>query len=1169
MKARAFALLLGCALMLAACSQPPRAPALPRSSAEEQASEGAAASQQAATAAPSVSATAPRASAATAAPAPAAPGTFNIGVPAGNAYNPSSLALDAARNLAYVYHTTSEDGPAAIAVVDLAAGQVTRLMRIGDTSLGSGRLLFTPDGQRFFLQEGSARTLWTVDAGTGVAKKLLDRVSDIALSEDGKLLFAARDDGLTAHNVADLLAGKSAPAWESETAYDRLAISGGRLLAASYKLGGSMAVFDTRTGTSVAAATSPDYLIAVSAGLNGGWAVIVGDVKPRLMRYDAALKQLGETEIPYVTDFAYDASGKRFVLGGSRYEETGGSAVSTGVTLTIDASDGAITQEARWPGLNWPTAFFPWTDERMLAFQAGGSALLSVLDANALTARSLIPMGARVDDAVVASDRMLYVADDIGRIHALRLPGGEEVVQWAGGAPLALDATNGRLYANRAGRVVALDLRNGNILAEFPQGGHPAPDPQRNLVYIANRGVTMYDRTGKRLNTLASTFPDPQGFSPNPYAYAAQVNPVTGHVAVILYNGIPGSNGGSFLRIYEPRSDTYVTPPAPHSFIMDVQSAGNGNWIVAYSPARNQEAVQVLNAAGQELRRLDHRTGFLALDEPNDDLYLFTEGRITRLAASTLTALEALQGPATVGGLAFSAGTATAYLYNRGGPRIDVAPLADFASLSLKPVAGAPRADSTNYGLAITAKGRQRALIGEFDDLFRTADGKTWQRLLPGLQLQYAEVIAAEGGAIFVTGRSAYGGEGVWRSIDGGDTWEWLTSGLADLAPQAPVLATAADDAYFVNQGQGLLRWDEAGRRWQVASARAEGEDWTSLALAPDGALFRVRSGYLERSADRGETWTQLGPTAKTGSVIGFSSLYTVTQTIFASLTVDYRVTAIQRSTDGGKTWTPSLTAGQIDIDGPLQMVTGFGRTYLLAQPYRGKPALLRTANYGDTWEVASDDIAAGVSRIAVDPLDGRLWLATDGGVRAVDPNELRWTKPVEPRSVAAASATPATTRRPTVTPAPTATVGPCATPLAGVEAELNGRSLGLGCPRGASEKMQMARQRFEGGQMIWRGDRSWIYVLYNNGAWAGYSDRWREGDPADDPGLTAPLGLEQPVRGFGKVWREDLGGPASALGWALEPEQGIEAYAQDWDYGIVLRFGGEVIVLQSVGTWR
>ena len=93
--------------------------------------------------------------------------------------------------------------------------------------------------------------------------------------------------------------------------------------------------------------------------------------------------------------------------------------------------------------------------------------------------------------------------------------------------------------------------------------------------------------------------------------------------------------------------------------------------------------------------------------------------------------------------------------------------------------------------------------------------------------------------------------------------------------------------------------------------------------------------------------------------------------------------------------------------------------------------------------------------------------------------------------------------------------------------------------------------------------------MQYNDGRWEGYPDRWVEGDPADDPSISAPSNLQQPARGFGKVWRENLGGPKASLGGALEKEQGLQAQAQDWDFGTVLRFGGEVIVLLDRGMWR
>ena len=499
------------------------------------------------------------------------------------------------------------------------------------------------------------------------------------------------------------------------------------------------------------AAPLPADLTTFSPGPDGGWGVVSAGEHPRLIRYDAALKPLGETPIPYAANLSYDAGTNRFLAGGWRYDES--EPRGHGVMLAIGGADGRIIDEVRWSNTSPPTVFAARDEDELVAFTTDGPSILHLLDRQSLAPRSDIEMGVRALEIAADRGKTLYVADDLGRIHALALPGGNEVALWQGGGPIALDQANGRLYVNRGERVVALSLVDGSVVAEFPQGGAPAPDPKRDLVYIADRGVTMYDRNGKKLGDLPSTFPDPKGFSPNPYAYAAEVNPVTGHVAVVLHNGIPGSNGGSFLRIYEPQSDKYLTPPAPHSFIMDVLADSNGQWYVAYSIARNEEAVQTLSADGTELRRLDHRTGFLALDEGRDELYLFSDGRATRLAASTLAALEVFAGPPASGSLAYSPETGAAYLVDRASSRIAVAPLANLAPLALKPAPAKIPPDAQAYGLAITASGKKRALIGQFDRTYRSADGKTWQSLLDSLDLQFANMTAVEGGTLFATGR--------------------------------------------------------------------------------------------------------------------------------------------------------------------------------------------------------------------------------------------------------------------------------------------------------------------------------------------------------------------------------------------------------------------------------
>jgi hypothetical protein len=65
------------------------------------------------------------------------------------------------------------------------------------------------------------------------------------------------------------------------------------------------------------------------------------------------------------------------------------------------------------------------------------------------------------------------------------------------------------------------------------------------------------------------------------------------------------------------------------------------------------------------------------------------------------------------------------------------------------------------------------------------------------------------------------------------------------------------------------------------------------------------------------------------------------------------------------------------------------------------------------------------------------------------------------------------------------------------------------------------------------------------------------------------PEGRRQPIRGFGKVWREQLGGPEAPIGWATASESGGTLLIQPFVRGTLLRgFGADVYVLWDDGTW-
>ncbi len=75
-------------------------------------------------------------------------------------------------------------------------------------------------------------------------------------------------------------------------------------------------------------------------------------------------------------------------------------------------------------------------------------------------------------------------------------------------------------------------------------------------------------------------------------------------------------------------------------------------------------------------------------------------------------------------------------------------------------------------------------------------------------------------------------GSGFWKSTDGGDSWEPINAGLPELMGKTSIdVSRANPDRLFAmveaDPGGGLFRSDDAGRSWQLVS-----EDWTIRARA-------------------------------------------------------------------------------------------------------------------------------------------------------------------------------------------------------------------------------------------------------------------------------------------------------------------------------------------------
>jgi photosystem II stability/assembly factor-like uncharacterized protein len=151
---------------------------------------------------------------------------------------------------------------------------------------------------------------------------------------------------------------------------------------------------------------------------------------------------------------------------------------------------------------------------------------------------------------------------------------------------------------------------------------------------------------------------------------------------------------------------------------------------------------------------------------------------------------------------------------------------------------------------------------------------------------------------------------GIFRSPDGGDSWESLNEGLYwDVHTVTP---TPGGDRLYATTGGGFYRSDDSGRQWRHVKGGIDRGYTVTFAAAP-GATDRLfvaaaatpppgwRNGAnaaLYRSADGGESWTRLskGLPAQFDRMVG--ALAVNGNDVYAA-----SGSSLFASTDGGESW--------------------------------------------------------------------------------------------------------------------------------------------------------------------------------------------------------------------------------------------------------------------------
>lgn len=268
-------------------------------------------------------------------------------------------------------------------------------------------------------------------------------------------------------------------------------------------------------------------------------------------------------------------------------------------------------------------------------------------------------------------------------------------------------------------------------------------------------------------------------------------------------------------------------------------------------------------------------------------------------------------------------------------------------------------------------------------------------------------VIYVGGGEKTVRGNVSHG-DGVWKSLDGGKSWQSV--GLVDtqfiprirIHPRDPdtVYVAAMGHLYGPNQQRGVFRTQDGGKSWEQVLFVNDEAGAVDLVIDPNNArvlyasIWQVRrtpyslesggpASGLWKSTDGGDTWTDIsrhsGLPQGTLGIIGVAVSPVNSQRVWAS--VEAEDGGLFRSEDAGQTWR------RVNSDRNLrQRAWYYSRVYAGPQDadevYVLNVDFLRSKDGGQTFS-SIETPHSDHHDLWIDPRDpNRLIVADDGGAQ-------------------------------------------------------------------------------------------------------------------------------------------------------------------------------------------